>query len=50
MASISDGIVIGSALVDQIKNTIDKNDNPTKDTIVSCLQFVSDISNNMKHN
>ena len=50
MASISDGIVIGSALVEKIKNTIDENGNPTKSTVVSCLQFVSEVSDKMRHN
>ena len=50
MASISEGIVIGSAVVEKIKNSIDENDNPTNSTVSSCLKFVSDISKNISHN
>ncbi len=49
MASISDGIVIGSAVVEKIKNSIDENNNPTKSTVSSCLQFVAEISNNIRY-
>ena len=50
MASISEGIVIGSAVVENIKNSIDENGNPTNSTVLSCLKFVSDISKNISHN
>ena len=49
MASISDGIVLGSAVVDKIKNSLDENNNPKNSTVLSCLKFVSEISNNMSH-
>ena len=49
MASISDGIVIGSAVVDLIKSSYDKKQ--SKDfTIKSCMEFVSKVSNRLKHN
>ena len=49
MASISDGIVIGSAVVDLIKSSSEKGENKEV-TIKSCLEFVSKISNRIKHN
>ena len=50
MAKIADGIVVGSAVVDLIKSTLDKNDKPTKQTIKQCLDFVFKTSNKIKHN
>jgi tryptophan synthase alpha chain len=49
MASISDGIVVGSAVVDLIKSSCDNNQNK-EFTVKSCLEFVSTISNRLKHN
>ena len=50
MAKIADGIVVGSAVVDLIKSTLDNNDKPTKETIKSCLDFIFKISKQIKHN
>ena len=49
MASISDGIVLGSAVVDLIKSSVD-NKQSKEFTVKSCLEFVSKISNRLKHN
>ena len=49
MASISDGIVVGSAVVDLIKTSFDNNQ-IRKFTVKSCIKFVSKISNRLKHN
>jgi tryptophan synthase alpha subunit len=49
MASISDGIVVGSAVVDLIKSSSEKGENK-EITIKSCIEFVSKISNGLKHN
>ena len=49
MASISNVIVIGSAIVDLIKSSLDKGKN--KEIIInSCMEFVSKIANRLKHN
>ena len=49
MASISDGIVIGSAVVDLIKSSYDNNQ--SKEFIVkACMEFISKISDKLKHN
>ena len=50
MANISDGIVVGSAVVDLIKSSLDNDDNPTKQTLNSCLDFISKVSESVKHN
>ncbi len=50
MANISDGIVVGSAVVDIIKSSLDNDDNPTKHTINLCLDFISKVSESVKHN
>ena len=50
MANISDGIVVGSAVVDLIKSSLDNDDNPTKPTHNSCLDFIRKVSENVKHN
>jgi tryptophan synthase alpha chain len=49
MASISDGVVIGSAVVDLIKSSYDKNKSK-EFTVKSCMQFVSKISSRLKLN
>ena len=49
MTSISDGIVVGSAVVDLIKSSLDKGKNK-EITTKSCMDFVSKISNRLKHN
>ena len=50
MANISDGIVVGSAVVDLIKSSLDNNDDPTEHSLGSCLDFISKVSENIKHN
>ena len=50
MANISDGIVVGSAVVDLIKSSLDNNDNLTKQTLNSCLDFITKVSKSVKHN
>ena len=49
MASISDGIVVGSAVVDLIKSSVDNNQSK-ESTLNSCVEFISKISNRLKHN
>ena len=49
MASISDGIVVGSAVVDLIKASFDNNQSK-EFTVKSCIEFVTKISNRLKHN
>jgi tryptophan synthase alpha chain len=49
MAKISDGIVIGSAVVDLIETSLDYNE-AEKLTVKSCLDFVYQVSNKIKHN
>ena len=50
MASISDGIVVGSAIVEKIKYSLDDKNKATKSTVDSCLKFISEISNKLRHN
>ena len=50
MANISDGIVVGSAVVDLIKSSLDNNDDPTKNSLDTCLDFIGKVSQNVKHN
>ena len=50
MANISDGIVVGSAVVDLIKSSLGNNDNKTKHSLDSCLDFISKVSKKIKHN
>ena len=50
MANISDGIVVGSAVVDLIKSSLENNDDSTKYLLDSCLEFISKVSENVKHN
>jgi tryptophan synthase alpha chain len=50
MAQISDGVVIGSAVVDLIKESLDQNGNSTEITANSCLDFIHEVSKEMKHN
>ena len=49
MAEVSDGIVIGSAVVDLIKKTIEDNDANSED-LITCLDFTKKISKALKHN
>jgi tryptophan synthase alpha chain len=50
MSQISDGIVIGSAVVDLIKESLDKNGNKKETTVNSCLNFIDEVSKKIKHN
>ena len=50
MASISDGIVVGSAVVEKIKYSLDNKNKATKSTMSSCLKFISEISNKLRYN
>ena len=50
MANVSDGIVVGSAVVDLIKLSLDNESNPTKKMLNSCLDFVNKVTEKVKHN
>ena len=50
MAEVSDGIVIGSAVVDLIKKTIDENSDVNSEELIRCLDFTKEISKALKHN
>ena len=50
MSELSDGIVIGSAVVDLIKKTLDNNSDSSSGDLTSCLGFTKDISKALKHN
>ena len=50
MSQISDGIVIGSAVVDLIKKTLDNDDNSRSEGLIRCLDFTKEISKALKHN
>ena len=50
MAGISDGIVVGSAVVEKIKYSLDDKNKATKYTVASCLKFISEISSKLRHN
>ena len=50
MASISNGIVVGSAVVEKIKYSLDDKNKATKSTLSSCLKFISEISNKLRYN
>ena len=50
MSQISDGVVIGSAVVDLIRESLDENENKTKKTVNSCLNFIDKVSKEMKLN
>ena len=50
MARISDGIVVGSAVVEKIKYSLDDKNKATKSTLSSCLKFISEISSKLRHN
>ena len=49
MSNISDGIVIGSAVVEKIKTSLDNNQAVSSSTVFNCLKFISEISNKMRH-
>ena len=48
MSDVSDGIVIGSAVVDLIKKSID--DDSSSEKLITCLDFTKEISKALKHN
>ena len=50
MSKISDGIVVGSAVVEKIKYSLDDKNKATKSTLSSCLKFISEISNKLRYN
>ena len=50
MSETCDGIVIGSAVVDLIKKSLDEVGNSTDQNLVSCLNFTKKISKALKHN
>ena len=50
MSELSDGIVVGSAVVDLIKKTLDKDGYSCSEDLISCLEFTKDISKALKHN
>ena len=50
MSDTCDGIVIGSAVVDLIKKTLDDDGNSSDKGLVSCLDFTRQISKVLKHN
>ena len=50
MSKVSDGIVIGSAVVDLIKKSIDGDDNSSSEELTKCLDFIKEISKALKHN
>ncbi len=50
MSKVSDGIVIGSAVVDLIKKTLDSDGVSSDEDFIRCLDFTNEISRNLKHN
>ncbi len=50
MSDVSDGIVIGSAVVDLIKKNIDDDGNSSSEELIKCLDFTKEISKALKHN
>ena len=50
MSDTCEGIVIGSAIVDLIKKTLDDDSNSSCNDLVSCLDFTKEIANVLKHN
>ncbi len=50
MSDVSDGIVIGSAVVDLIKKTLDNEGNSNDEGFVKCLDFTQEISKALNHN
>ncbi len=50
MANISDGIVVGSAIVEKIELSLDQHNKATKSSVSSCLNFITEISNGLGHN
>ena len=50
MSEACDGIVIGSAVVDLIKKSLDDYHNSSDKCLIDCLDFTSEISKVLKHN
>ena len=50
MSKFSDGIVIGSAVVDLIKKSIDDNGDSSGEELMTCLDFTREVSEALKHN
>ena len=50
MSEACDGIVIGSAVVDLIKKSLDDDGNSSDEDLIRCLDFTKEISKALKHN
>jgi tryptophan synthase alpha chain len=50
MSEVSDGVVIGSAVVDLIKKTLDNDSNLSGRDLIECINFTKEISKALKHN
>ena len=50
MSEISEGIVIGSAVVDLIKETLDDDEKSSCQDLTNCLEFTREISKVLIHN
>ena len=50
MSEACDGIVIGSAVVDLIKKSLDNSINSSDKGLIDCLEFTTEISKVLKHN
>ena len=50
MSKVCDGIVIGSAVVDLIKKSLDDSSNSSDKGLIDCLDFTTEISKVLKHN
>ena len=50
MSKASDGVVIGSAVVDLITKTLDNEGNSNDKGFLACIDFTKEISNALKHN
>ena len=50
MSEACDGIVIGSAVVDLIKKSLDDSHNSSDKGLIDCLEFTTEISKVLKHN
>ena len=50
MSEVSDGIIIGSAVVDLIKKTLDNDIDSSCEDLTKCIEFTREISKALKHN
>jgi tryptophan synthase alpha chain len=48
IAAHADGVVVGSALIDALKNSLDENDRATKDTVNAVANLVAEIAGGVK--